>query len=165
MITKRDYEAAQRRATDLLKKTSLALTDEELAQIKVADFGLSELDQSGGQILTLVDSEIAVKLIAMFPGQTLPEHRHPPLGDYPGKAETIRCEWGELYLYAEGDPTPNPQGCTSAASPRHVHRLARARSASRRPDHAAAQHLALVPGRAGGCRRLELFLPRHRRAG
>ena len=114
MITKKEYAIAQQRAADLLRKTSLALTDEELAQIKVADFGLSELEQSGGQILTLVDREIAVKLIAMFPGQTLPEHRHPPLGDYPGKAETIRCEWGALYLYAEGDPMPNPQGAPPA---------------------------------------------------
>jgi len=114
MITKKDYKAAQKRAANLLKKTSLAFTDAELAQIKVADFGLSELEQSGGQILTLVDSEIAVKLIAMFPGQTLPEHRHPPLGDYPGKAETIRCEWGVLYLYAEGAPTSNPQGMPPA---------------------------------------------------
>ena len=111
MLTRVEYEAAQRCAAELLKKTSLTLTDDELAQIKVADFGLGELEQSGGQILTLVDTrEIAVKLIAMFPGQTLPEHRHPPLGDYPGKAETIRCEWGVFYLYAEGESAPNPQG-------------------------------------------------------
>ena len=111
MLTRAEYENAQQRAAELLKKTPLALTDEELAQIKVADFGLSELAQSGGQILTLVDTrEIAVKLIAMFPGQTLPEHRHPPLGDYPGKAETIRCEWGVLTLYAEGEPASDPHG-------------------------------------------------------
>ena len=55
-----------------------------------------------------------MKLIAMFPGQVLPEHRHPPLGDYPGKAETLRCEWGVLYLYTEGDPL--------ARSPPDTHR-------------------------------------------
>lgn len=120
MLTRTEYKAAQRHAAELLKRTSLALTDDELAQIKVADFGLSEVAQSGGQILTLVDREIAVKLIAMFPGQTLPEHRHPPLDDYPGKAETLRCEWGVLYLYAEGDPTPNPQG-TPPAHRRHTY--------------------------------------------
>ena len=99
----------------MLKKTALAFTDDELARIAVADFGLSELAQTGGQILTLVDTrEIAVKLIAMFPGQTLPEHRHPPLGDYPGKAETIRCAWGVLYLYTEGEPTPNPHAVPPA---------------------------------------------------
>jgi D-lyxose ketol-isomerase len=94
----------------LLRKTGVVLTEDELSQIKVADFGLSELEQSGGQILTLVDTaEIAVKLIVLFPGQCLPEHRHPPLGDYPGKAETLRCEWGILYLCEEGDATPNSQ--------------------------------------------------------
>jgi D-lyxose ketol-isomerase len=47
-----------------------------------------------------------VKLIALAPGQTLPEHRHPPLGAYPGKAETLRCEYGVAYVYTEGEPTP-----------------------------------------------------------
>ncbi len=121
MLTQTEYEAAQRRAADLLRKTGVVLTETELADIRVADFGLSELAQSGGQILTLVDTrEIAVKLIALFPGQTLPEHRHPPLGDYPGKAETLRCEWGALYLYAEGLPTPTPRG-TPPAHRRHTY--------------------------------------------
>lgn len=116
MITRQTYEDAQRRAAELLRKTGVALTEPELARISVADFGLGELDQSGGQILTLVDTrEIAVKLIAMLPGQTLPEHRHPPLGDYPGKAETLRCALGVLYLCAEGEATPSPQ----AAPPPH----------------------------------------------
>ncbi|MDX1616991.1 MAG: hypothetical protein R3300_21980, partial [Candidatus Promineifilaceae bacterium] len=29
---------------------------------------------------------------------------------YPGKEETIRCEWGTCYLYGPGEPTPNPKG-------------------------------------------------------
>ena len=32
-----------------------------------------------------------------------------PLGEYEGKEETIRCEWGVLYLYAEGEATLAPQ--------------------------------------------------------
>lgn len=111
MITRDDYAKAQRRARHLLTGTGVALTDAELEGIAVADFGLSDLAHSGGQILTLVDTlEIAVKLIAMFPVQVLPEHRHPPLGDYPGKAETLRCEWGLLYLYTEGMACEDPQG-------------------------------------------------------
>jgi D-lyxose ketol-isomerase len=58
--------------------------------------------------------EIAVKLIVMFPDQVLPEHRHPPLDNYPGKAETLRCEWGELYLYTEGAACSEPKGHPSA---------------------------------------------------
>ena len=111
MITRTAYAEAQRRAAELLRRTGLVLSVGELGSIAVADFGLSELEQSGGQILTLLNTdEIAVKLIALFPGQTLPEHRHPPLGDYPGKAETLRCEWGEVYLYVPGPVTVDPMG-------------------------------------------------------
>lgn len=111
MITRDQYTSAQQRAATMFARTGLALTRLELSEIAVADFGLSELDCTGGQILTLVDTqEIAVKLIAMFPGQVLPEHRHPPMGEYPGKAETLRCEWGVLYLYQEGDATYDPKG-------------------------------------------------------
>jgi D-lyxose ketol-isomerase len=110
LITRADYEAAQARAAALLLRTGLALRSGELAGIAVADFGLGELAQTGAQILTLLDTEeIAVKLIALFPGQTLPEHRHPPLGDYPGKSETLRCEWGEIRLYTEGIPVTEPR--------------------------------------------------------
>jgi D-lyxose ketol-isomerase len=109
MITRAAYEAAQRRAADLLRQSGLALREEELAGITVADFGLGELETTGAQILTLVDTpEIAVKLIALFPGQTLPEHSHPPLGAYPGKAETLRGVWGMVYLYRPGEPTAAP---------------------------------------------------------
>ncbi|MGC9349854.1 MAG: D-lyxose/D-mannose family sugar isomerase [Anaerolineae bacterium] len=110
MITRTEYEEAQRRAASLLRNSGVALRESELQDIAVADFGLGALDQSGAQILTLLDTpEIAVKLIALFASQTLPEHRHPALGDYPGKSETLRCEWGEVYLLTEGDPTPEPK--------------------------------------------------------
>jgi D-lyxose ketol-isomerase len=110
VLTRSDYEAAQRRAAVMLRNTGISLREVELDRIAVADFGLGELSTSGGQILTLLDTEeTAVKLIVLFPDQTLPEHRHPPLGDYPGKAETLRCEWGEVYLYTPGTPTPEPK--------------------------------------------------------
>ena len=111
MITRDELLTAQQQAATLLRYTGVTLTEDELASIAVADFGLSCLESYGGQILTLVDTpEIAVKLIAMFPDQILPEHRHPPLGEYPGKAETIRCEWGTLYLYSEGEASSAPLG-------------------------------------------------------
>ena len=109
MITCAAYREAQSRAADLLRMTGLALRAEELIGIAVADFGLGKLAETGAQILTLLDTpEIAVKLIALLPSQTLPQHKHPPLGTYPGKAETLRGEWGVVYLYTEGEPTPHP---------------------------------------------------------
>jgi D-lyxose ketol-isomerase len=111
VITRTEFAAAQARAVELLKKTGLVFRPDELASIEVADFGLGELASSGAQILTLVNTDkIAAKLLALTPGQTLPEHAHPRLGSYEGKEETIRCAWGELYLYGPGEPTPNPKG-------------------------------------------------------
>jgi len=112
MITCAELESARRRAVELLERAGIVARPDELVKIEVADFGLSELEQSGVQILTLVDTDrIAAKVLVSFPYQTEPEHTHPPLGDYPGKEETIRCEWGELYLYGPGEPTPDPKGC------------------------------------------------------
>jgi D-lyxose ketol-isomerase len=51
----------------------------------------------------------------LFPRQTCPEHRHPPLDESPGKEETFRCRSGVVYLYVEGEPTPNP-ACRPPAS-------------------------------------------------
>jgi len=111
MITRAELESARKRAAELLERAGIVARQDELEQIEVADFGLSELEQSGVQILTLVDTEkIAAKVLVSFPCQTEPEHTHPPLGDYKGKEETIRCQWGELYLYGPGEPTACPKG-------------------------------------------------------
>ena len=110
MIKRAEQESARKRAVELLKRAGIVARQDELEQIEVADMGLGELEQSGVQILTLVDTDqIAAKVLVLFPHQTEPEHTHPRWGDYPGKEETIRCEWGELYLYAPGEPTQNPK--------------------------------------------------------
>ena len=51
------------------------------------------------------------KELVLRPGQTCPEHRHPPFQGTPGKEETFRCRSGLVYLYVEGDPTREP-ACT-----------------------------------------------------
>ena len=38
----------------------------------------------------------------MFPRQTCPEHRHPPVAGEPGKEETFRCRTGSVHLHVEG---------------------------------------------------------------
>ncbi|RMF01787.1 MAG: D-lyxose/D-mannose family sugar isomerase [Chloroflexi bacterium] len=111
MITRAEFESAKKRAADMLANAGVVVNRHEIEQMEVADFGLSELEQSGAQIITLVDTgRIAVKLLVMLPGQTEPEHSHPKIDEYAGKEETVRCEWGELYLYGPGQPTPNPVG-------------------------------------------------------
>lgn len=115
MITRSQQQDALIQAKRLLKNAGLYLRRDELMAIEVADFGLGELELSGVQILTLLETaKIAVKLLILFPNQTEPEHRHPPLGKYPGKEESMRCEWGELYVYGPGEATPDPQGMPPA---------------------------------------------------
>jgi D-lyxose ketol-isomerase len=115
MIRRSELERAKKQAAEILSNVGVVLRPDELEKIVAADFGLSELWISGVQILTLVDTEqIAAKLLIQFPNQTEPEHLHPPVGNYAGKEETIRCEWGEFYLYTPGEPTPNPRGCPPA---------------------------------------------------
>jgi D-lyxose ketol-isomerase len=38
----------------------------------------------------------------LFPHQLCPEHRHPPVGDDPGKQETFRVRTGEVTLFVDG---------------------------------------------------------------
>jgi hypothetical protein len=110
VITPRQLKAVREQAIAILMATGLSVRQDEMDQMEVVDFGLNELERSGVQIIPLVDTHrLTVKLLIMLPNQTEPEHRHPPLGDYPGKEETIRCEWGELYLYGPGEAAPNPK--------------------------------------------------------
>ena len=55
----------------------------------------------------------------MTPGQTCPDHRHPPTGASPGKEETFRCRWGDVYLYAPGEPAVAPACRPPAGSDAH----------------------------------------------
>lgn len=109
MITRIEFEQARQSGSRLIKKTGIHVAEIELDQIAVADFGLSDLKHFGAQILTLFNTEkIAAKLITMHPFQIMPEHWHPKIGEYEGKEETLRVEWGNMFFYAPGDPTSNP---------------------------------------------------------
>lgn len=111
MIQRSEVAQAQRKAVSILENIGVILRSDELENIEVADFGLSELWTSGMQILTIVNTErITVKLLVLFPGQIMPEHMHPPRGNDPGKEETIRCEWGDSFLYGPGESAVNPKG-------------------------------------------------------
>ena len=109
MLTKEQVEDARSRAKQYLDRAGIVLTPEEAANIEVADFGLSQLEQSGLEIVVYVNtSRVCAKELVVFPRQTCPEHRHPRVEGEPGKEETFRCRWGKVYLYIPGSPTPNP---------------------------------------------------------
>lgn len=109
MISKRELNQARDRARDYYQKASIVLTANELDNIEVADFGLSDLEHTGLELVTYVNTErYCAKEMVLFPHQTCPEHRHPPVDGDPGKMETFRCRWGRVYLYIEGDATVKP---------------------------------------------------------
>lgn len=109
MLTRKQFEEAQRRALSYLECAHIALTEAEKHNIEVADFGLGDLENTGLQLVVYVNTErCCAKELVLFPRQTCPEHRHPPVEGEPGKEETFRCRWGRVYLYVPGEPTPNP---------------------------------------------------------
>jgi D-lyxose ketol-isomerase len=110
MLTKKQYEEAQERALEYMLRAGVVLSEEDKENISVADFGLSDLEHQGGQILTFFNTErISAKIIVLFPRQILPEHWHPAIDQDIGKEEVMRVRWGEIYLYVPGGPTPNPK--------------------------------------------------------
>lgn len=109
MLTREQFTEAQHRAYDYLQRAGIVLTPAERDNIEVADFGLGELETTGLQLVVYVNTErVCAKELVLFPRQTCPEHRHPPIGAMPGKEETFRCRQGVVYLYVEGEPVALP---------------------------------------------------------
>jgi D-lyxose ketol-isomerase len=109
MISKEQYDAAVERAVRMMADASMVITPEERARFEVADFGLNELEKTGLEVLTYVNTDrVCAKEIVMFPRQTCPEHWHPTKGAKLGKEETFRCRWGTVYLYIPGTPAAQP---------------------------------------------------------
>jgi len=109
VISAREQRDAQAYTAEQLAAAGVALTHEERAEIEVADFGLGRLREVGLQLLVYVNTDrYCAKELVLYPGQTCPEHRHPPFEGTPGKEETFRCRRGTVYLYVEGEPTRAP---------------------------------------------------------
>jgi D-lyxose ketol-isomerase len=88
----------------MLAEAGIVLTAAEREAIEVVDFGLGRLDEVGLQVVVYVNTErVCAKELVLFPRQTCPEHRHPPVGDDPGKEETFRCRHGLVRLHVEGE--------------------------------------------------------------
>lgn len=105
-----DTKTAKQKTIDTLMKAGIALTDEEKKKVEVADFGLNRLETEGLQLITYENNAYyCAKELVLFPNQTCPEHKHPPIGKTEGKQETFRCRAGKVYLYIEGEPTPKIQ--------------------------------------------------------
>jgi D-lyxose ketol-isomerase len=109
MLTRAEAEAACRRTAAVLRDAGIALSPQEEATIEIADFGLGDLENQGLEIVVYVNNDrYCAKELVLFPRQTCPQHRHPPIGGRPGKQETFRVRRGTVYLYVSGDPMPHP---------------------------------------------------------
>lgn len=114
------------------ERAGLYLTPQERAGLEVADLGLGEFETTGLLLHTYVNTDrVCAKELVLLPRQTCPQHKHPPVAGEPGKEETFRCRWGRLYLYVEGEPTPDPK----VQPPLH-----------RRGSYTALREVVLEPG-------------------
>jgi D-lyxose ketol-isomerase len=118
-------ESQRRRAAAMLQAAGVVLTDEETTTIEIAGFGLHDFDRQGLSLVVYANTDrYCGKELVLFPRQTCPEHRHPPVPlpdgrTDPGKMETFRCRWGEVYVYVEGAATPGPKAIVPAGSEPH----------------------------------------------
>jgi D-lyxose ketol-isomerase len=95
---------ARERAAAMLEDAGIVLAPAERAGIEVTDFGLGRLEELGLQLVVYVNTDrVCAKELVLFAGQTCPEHRHPPVGDDPGKEETFRCRAGSVHLHVAGE--------------------------------------------------------------
>ena len=109
-MNRKTYEDARARFLAMMEKAHIALTEEEKANVEVADFGLNDLERTGLELITYINTpRCCAQEMTLFPGQTCPEHRHPTIDGVPGKQETFRCRAGRVYLYVDGEPAENPK--------------------------------------------------------
>lgn len=101
----------RRKALAMLKRAGISVTKEEARTIEVADFGLNDIKNMGLELIVYENNDrYCAKELILFPFQTCPEHRHPPIDARNiGKRETFRCRWGRVYLYVDGPPALKPK--------------------------------------------------------
>jgi D-lyxose ketol-isomerase len=108
-LTRSTVQAYQARARTYLDKAGIILTPLEQENIEIADLGLGEFEETGLALVVYINTQrCCAKELVLFPGQTCPQHLHPPVNGEPGKEETFRCRWGTVYLYVSGEATPDP---------------------------------------------------------
>ena len=57
MITEKQYGEAQKRTLEYFEKAGIVITEKEKGNIKVADFGLGELAETGLELIVHVNTE------------------------------------------------------------------------------------------------------------
>ncbi|MHB8612326.1 MAG: D-lyxose/D-mannose family sugar isomerase [Candidatus Dormibacteraceae bacterium] len=108
-MTEQEHDQVRSEALAMLSASGIALRSNEAGAVEVADFGLGRIREIGLELFVYVNTErCCAKELVLLPRQMCPEHRHPPVGDYPGKEETFRCRSGQVYLYIPGTAVNKP---------------------------------------------------------
>jgi D-lyxose ketol-isomerase len=120
MISDGERAHVRNQALDYLRRAGIVIRPDEAEAMEVAEFALGEVETTGLEIIVYVNNDrYCAKELVLLPGQICPQHRHPTVDGRPGKQETFRCRWGEVYLYVPGDPTPDPKGKPPAHRAEH----------------------------------------------
>lgn len=103
-MTRKEYNEQVKKALEYYEKANIVLTDEEKENVEVADFGKGKVNELGLQLVVYINTDrVCAKEMVLLPFQTCPEHKHVPTAGMPGKEETFRCRYGEVYLYVAGE--------------------------------------------------------------
>jgi D-lyxose ketol-isomerase len=117
MLKRSEWKKAQEQTARMFEQAGIVLTEDEKAAIEIAEFGLNDLQRQGLELITYINTDrYCAKELVLFPRQTCPEHKHPPVGNDPGKMETFRCRWGKVWLYVEGEPAASPKAIVPEGS-------------------------------------------------
>ena len=85
-------------------ESNIVFTSDELSSIEYADFGLSNFENEGLNLIVYENNDrYCAKEMVLLPYQTCPEHLHPNRNGEPGKQETFRCRKGSVVLFVEGE--------------------------------------------------------------
>ncbi|WP_157244154.1 D-lyxose/D-mannose family sugar isomerase [Paenibacillus elgii] len=115
MIRRQQFLEVKEIALAYLKKAGIVLTPQESERIEIADFGLNRLEEIGLQLFVYMNTErCCAKELVLLPGQTCPQHLHPPVDGALGKEETFRCRYGTVYLYVPGPKAEHPHASPPA---------------------------------------------------
>jgi D-lyxose ketol-isomerase len=122
VMRREEVEQLQAEAAEFLSKVDIGISEQEQKSIEVADFGLNDIRNVGLEIVLYENNDrYCAKELILFPRQMCPQHRHPRVNENnPGKQETFRCRWGEVYLYIEGVATPNPKAVVPDKYRKHL---------------------------------------------
>lgn len=106
---KEKLEEIKKEALNYYQKAGIVLSKQEIKNMEIADMGLNDFKRTGLVLVVYINNDrYCAKEMVLFPHQTCPEHRHPDHDGEKGKKETFRCRYGTVYLYIEGQKTPNP---------------------------------------------------------